>query len=369
MITRHTKIKLRQLGTILIAWVICGVFITIYDHILIQTQVSAGPSEIYSFTEMLLRNTIAGFVGAMIGGSFMVFYVNVKYPDKPYWYTIVSVVAFLILIVSLVTLIIALILIPMRTGYSIFNPVSRQAFMAFISDGYPLKSFLVWLMIVTVTQLAVQINSKFGYGAFWNILRGKYQTPVTENRIFMFLDINQSTSIAEKLGNELYHSLLKDFYRDITNPILDCAGNIYQYVGDEVVISWKMNEASGDNSVTCFFKLKNLIDTRKEVYLAKYGVVPTFKAGLHCGQVVVGEVGIVKRDITYSGDVLNTTSRIQALCKEYEVDFISSSLVVEQLTNHKLFQLNDLGLLKLRGKTSEVSLVSISMNSGRYSEV
>jgi adenylate cyclase len=51
-----------------------------------------------------------------------------------------------------------------------------------------------------------------------------------------------SRIIAEQLGDEKYHTLLKDFFADITIPIVENGGNIYQYVGDEVVIAWDIEE-------------------------------------------------------------------------------------------------------------------------------
>ncbi|WP_044220009.1 hypothetical protein [Chitinophaga pinensis] len=54
----------------------------------------------------------------------------------------------------------------------------------------------------------------------------------------MFLDLNSSTTIAETLGDKRYHAFLKDIFTDITNPILDKKGEIYQYVSDEVIVAW-----------------------------------------------------------------------------------------------------------------------------------
>jgi adenylate cyclase len=118
----------------------------------------------------------------------------------------------------------------------------------------------------------------------------------------MFLDINSSTTIAERLGNTKYHDLLKEFFADVTSPIIENKGEIYQYVGDEIVVTW----ASGDqvqywNCIKCFFEIKLHIERHREKYLSNYGLVPSFKAGIHYGKVTVGEIGIIKRDITCSG--------------------------------------------------------------------
>jgi adenylate cyclase len=303
----------------------------------------------------------AGLIGGLLGGSVLIFYVNVKYQDKPYAYTILSVVLFLIFVVAIVTAVMGLILVPLRTGRPLSDPFTQRALKNFLTDVYPLKSALIWLIIVAFTQLLFQVNSKFGYGAFWNIMRGKYQTPKAEKRIFMFLDLNNSTSMAERLGDVTYHALLKEFYADITNAILDSKGSIYQYVGDEVVISWKYEEGKESaNCINCFFAIKSFIHERKQKYMERYGILPTFKAGLHCGNVVAGEVGIVKRDITYSGDVLNTTARIQNMCREFQVELIASNQLIEEVKMIDEFLLQSLGSIRLRGKENELLLTSIS---------
>ncbi len=105
--------------------------------------------------------------------------------------------------------------------------------------------------------------------------------------------------------------------------------------------------------------MKMHIERKKEKYLQQYGLIPSFKAGIHCGKVVVGEVGIIKRDITYSGDVLNTTSRIQSMCKEFNVEVIASTDLLTELEMINNFRIETLGAIKLRGKQKEVWLNTI----------
>jgi adenylate cyclase len=360
---RSTRIKLKQWGTIICAWLLIGLFITVYDYLVLNTQYSLGPSEEYSFLFSLAMNLGSALTGALIGGSYLVFYVNVKYQDKPYWYTIVSVSVSYLLIIGFIILLLGFVTVPIRTGKSFFHPESQEAFNRLLSDASRIKNVISWFIVVALTQLFLQMNSKFGYGVFWNILRGKYNTPKEEKRIFMSLDLNSSTEIAEKLGNERYHELLKDFFNDITNPIIDNKGEVYQYVGDEVVIAWKFDDGIADSQcIRCFFEMKSKIEMNRESYMLKYGLVPSFKAGIHWGNVVVGEVGIIKRDITYSGDVMNTTSRIRNKCKEFEVDVIASADLLGMLTIGNYFT-RHLGEIKLRGKEKKVLLVTLSQKS------
>jgi adenylate cyclase len=171
--------------------------------------------------------------------------------------------------------------------------------------------------------------------------------------------------MAEQLGDETYHALLQDFFADLTTPILDNRGHIYQYVGDEVVVAWDYTDGrEGAHCIRCFFDIKRSIEKNSAKYQTRYGLLPSFKAGLHCGRVIAGEVGIIKRDITYSGDVLNTTSRILTKCKELHEELIASSDLLEQLAPVTLYMSRPLGAIKLKGKEKEVYLNALATMEG-----
>ena len=329
---------------------IIGLLIAIYDYLILLTSNSVDSSQELSFLVSAGINVGAALTGALLGGSFLVFFVNVRYQDKPYGYTIIAVSISFILIIALIAVILGIILAPSFTKEAILDTMLRMA-------PRTLKSIIIWSLVVAITQLLLQVNSKFGQGAFWNIIRGKYNTPKEEKRIFMFLDLNSSTAIAEQLGDETYHAFLKDFFADITDPILENEGEIYQYVGDEVVVAWNYEEGKRDfHCLKCFFDMKLHIQKRKEKYLDRYGLIPSFKAGIHCGKVIAGEVGIIKRDITYSGNVLNTTSRILNKCGELNEEIIASADLLSEIPLIKDYISRPLGAIKLKGKRKEVLL-------------
>jgi adenylate cyclase len=337
---RRTAFKFRQLWQLTAAWMIVGLFIAVYDHFVLFTPDSAGTISGYSIWRSILINMGSAFTGAMIGGSFLIFYVNVKFRDKSYGYTILAVMLSFIAIILLINFILRF----------IYNADNIRL----------IKSCMIWGVVVAITQMFLQVNSKFGQGVFWNIIRGKYNTPQEERRIFMFLDLNSSTAIAEKLGDKKYHAFLKDYFSDITNPILDNKGEIYQYAGDEVIIAWKHENGIQDSQcIQCFFDIKNYLKQLEAKYMRLYGALPEFKAGIHCGKVVAGEIGIIKRDITYSGDVLNTTSRIQSMCKQFNEEVIASAELMEELHLPAHYAMQQLGAIKLRGKEKEMLLVAL----------
>ena len=71
-----------------------------------------------------------------------------------------------------------------------------------------------WLIIFMVTQLLIEINEKYSPGVFVDILLGRYITPRIEKRIIMFLDLKDSTPLAEQLGHQQYFLFIRDFKRE-----------------------------------------------------------------------------------------------------------------------------------------------------------
>jgi adenylate cyclase len=263
-------------------------------------------------------------------------------------------------VIIIIAVLLGFIFIPLQTGKPLSDEETKKALIKYLTNPIHVKNIIVWSAIVALTQIMLQFNTRFGEGSLWNMISGKYQTPKEEQRIFMFVDLNSSTAIAEKLGDEKYHELLKEFFADITNPILDNKGEIYQYVGDEVVIAWKYRDGILNyHCIECFFDMKKQIYRLRDKYERKYDLVPGFKAGIHCGRVVAGEIGIIKRDITFSGDVLNTTSRIQGKCKEFNAEIIASDDLINVLPLAGKYTTQFLGSIKLRGKENDVGLITI----------
>ncbi len=231
----------------------------------------------------------------------------------------------------------------------------------YLFSSHALLSSLTFGAFVSLSLFILYAREKFGSKVMSRLLTGKYFYPVEENRVFMFLDIKSATSIAEKLGPLKYHQFLNDFYREITYPILYKKGEIYQYVGDEVTISWSFKNAFKNlNCIECFFEIQNTIQNHSQLFSEKYGVVPEFKAGLHYGKTVAGEIGIIKREIVYSGDTLNTTARIQELCNPFGEKLLISKEMLENLQFKNHYEIKELGEKELRGRKAKISLYGVN---------
>lgn len=123
----------------------------------------------------------------------------------------------------------------------------------------------------------------------------------------------------------------------------------------------KNNGTLNANCLQCFFDIQQQLLDNASYYKENYdGIVPKFKAGLHFGFVMVGEIGIVKKDIAYSGDVLNTAARIQSKCNELGVNIlISKNLIVKLGPLPNTFKPKEIGKIDLRGKQQSLMLYTI----------
>ncbi|HPH84698.1 MAG TPA: adenylate/guanylate cyclase domain-containing protein [Ferruginibacter sp.] len=233
-----------------------------------------------------------------------------------------------------------------------------------LSDGTWRYMFYLLLLYTFFMNLVIsyinQVNKKFGPGVLLPLLLGKYRNPKEEERIFMFMDLTSSTMIAEKLGHFKYSSFIRDCFADINLVIPRYNGQIYQYVGDEIVLSWpvekKITTLSG---VDFFYACENRFQQREQYYLENYGMLPRFKAGLHMGKITVIEIGEIKKDLAYHGDTLNTAARIQGICNQYQKNLLVSKLVLDHHEAEHKYITESLGSVLLKGKERVVELVSI----------
>lgn len=221
--------------------------------------------------------------------------------------------------------------------------------------------FIVYnfVMILIITFIN-QVNKKYGPGILIPLLLGKYRNPKEEERIFMFMDLKSSTTIAETLGHLKYSSFIRDSFMDINLMLNKFNAEIYQYVGDEIVIMWSLK--NGLKEHTClrfFFSCGEQFKKRSSHYLENYNTIPHFKAGLHMGKITIVEIGEIKRDLAYHGDTINTTARIQSICNEHNKSLLISKILFDNINTDDNYKTESLGLIHLKGKQNAVEIISV----------
>ncbi len=256
-------------------------------------------------------------------------------------------------VIYVVTIVLALIM-GLAEGRKI-----RELWAYLLSPGQ-LILVVYTLAIYTWLVFLLQVNSLLGDGILWKFIVGKYHKPREEERIFMFLDMKSSTTVAEHLGHVRFYTLMNDLFHEISQPVLQTKAEIYQYVGDEIVLTWEMKDGlENSNCLKMFFLFREILLQKGDYYWRDFGIRPQFKAGVHLGKVVTAQIGDLKREIIYNGDVLNTTSRIQHECNTYQRDCLVSGSLKQHLQQENVFKWEKVDTVVLRGKGTEMELFSV----------
>lgn len=250
-------------------------------------------------------------------------------------------------------------------SYAIFEGNKFTEFSPIQPSGErpPYIDILFSLLVSFLFVFLFQINELMGGRVLISFFTGKYHKPIEEERIFMFLDLKSSTAIAERIGHINFHKFINDFLFAISEAIISNRGEIYKYVGDEVIITWKMKEGLKDlHCIRLFFEALDRVRQNRNLFEKKYGAVPEFKAGMHCGKVVAGEMGDTKKEIAFLGDVINTTARIEKECNPHQRALLISGDLLQKISLEKEYKYEKIGDINLRGKMEKIELYAIARN-------
>jgi adenylate cyclase len=232
-----------------------------------------------------------------------------------------------------------------------------------------------WVGLIDAAVISVLMNLVFGIAniigprALLNFITGRYHSPVEENRFVLFVDIAGSTGLAERLGGIAIHRLLDRTFRLLTLAVVDYRGEVLNYVGDEVIVTWSERGGAIDcRPLRCFVAMRDALLRASSQLEREFGAAPRIRGSLHFGPVIVGEIGDVKRAIVFNGDVMNTAARLEALSREVEGGFIASRTAMERFGSALPVPVCDLGRLAIRGRVDGIDVVGLDRSAAREAE-
>jgi len=221
-----------------------------------------------------------------------------------------------------------------------------------------------FIFVILLTTLILQVNRKFGYGVMFLMLTGKYHKPRIEQRIFMFLDMKDSTGNAERLGHYNYSRLIQSCIHDLADIIVRYKARVYQYVGDEVVLTWPTSRGLKDlNCINLYYAFVQRLRDRRDYYEKNFNIIPEFKAGMAEGTITVTEVGDIKREIAYHGEVLHIAARLEKMCNKLNKSLLITQSIESNFPEENGFDKEFMGEFQLRGKEQKEKVFGVSMIS------
>ncbi|MEO8733295.1 MAG: adenylate/guanylate cyclase domain-containing protein [Flavobacteriales bacterium] len=330
--------RLRRTLRVTLAWVALAAFTTVHE-----TGMLAAHGLAADLGDTLLRHVLKAVAGGVVIGGSYIFFLHDRLRNVRLLPAYGIVVAFI------------------AAGITVFAGTQGFGPGSLMDAGV---HFLDLALLMGGTMVMLRINDQYGGGNALHLL-GRFIKPRQQLRIFMFLDMRSSTSVAERIGDTRYFRLLNDLFNDITDPVVYSEGEIYQYVGDEISVSWGLERGvRNDRCIRCFFAIRAKLHQRSAHYQKHYGIEPVFKAGFHVGRVTTGEVGVLKRQTIFSGDVVNTAAHIQASCNALGVDNLMSKDLYDVLSlRPDRFMVRPMGSIPLKGKRTALELFTISLSN------
>lgn len=222
-------------------------------------------------------------------------------------------------------------------------------------------TILISIGFATLVTLMDTIRQFSGKSVIRNVLLGRYYQAKQEDLVFLFIDLKSSTPLAEKLGSEKFFKLLNEFHSTVEDCARYWGGTIYKYLGDGQIVIWPSDQA--DQSFQMILSLSEELQGLQSRVVDEHQHLMTFTAGLHRGATLVGEIGNERREIGYWGDTVNTTQRIQSVCKEHDAEILTSEEFFKALSPsmQKLAPCEKILGINLRGKSTLINLYKIGM--------
>jgi class 3 adenylate cyclase len=237
----------------------------------------------------------------------------------------------------------------------------RRIELSWLIDDFP-RIVGVSFVLSIVVGIVYELTRLIGIRVLINAFLGRYRRPRREERVMLFLDLAGSTTLGEQMGELRMQDLLTHFFYDIDAAITAHGGEVHAYVGDEVIVTWRVTGRRPlRRCLDCFFAIQDRISERADWYRSEFGMVPDFRAGLHAGPVVISECGDSHRQVAYFGDTMNVTARLRALCKEFRCPLLVSGDFLCLLDPGKdLFldglSLRSMGPTQLRGRAAMIEV-------------
>ena len=350
------RYRIRRIILISLAW-------TLIDLFLYFRNVSNGddidyPYHEYRFTALLLRSSII-LLTSFLMSWLLLRQVKIMVGNRSLLINWLIKVFLLLLVAIAASIGIFFLHFLIIKGVSLGETIN-QFINYFQYTNLLTDTLLFWLVMLLSAQIIVEIDQKYSPGVFWEIITGKYLKPRNEKRIIMFLDLKDSTPIAEQLGHEKYFLFIKDFIHYVSIAVLDNRGMIYQYVGDEVVVTWPYKRSNILKSIQAVIEARKALQRKSDYFRREYSVIPDFRVGLHAGDVTIGEIGIIKKDIAISGEPMNIAARIRSACNELNQKFVVSKEFFDTGIL-ETWQGESLGEVDLKGVDESIELYALKI--------
>jgi class 3 adenylate cyclase len=147
----------------------------------------------------------------------------------------------------------------------------------------------------------------------------------------LFVDVVESTRLAERLDPETMHEVMDRGLRLMAEAVHRYEGTVNQFLGDGLMALFGAPLALEDHAlraVQAALAIRETVSGLSEQLKAQHGVEITLRIGLNSGPVVVGKIGDdLRMDYTAVGDTTHLAARMQGRAEP-------GTILVTEATHH-----------------------------------
>ena len=177
----------------------------------------------------------------------------------------------------------------------------------------------------------------------------------------LFADIRSFTTLSENMAPDRVAAMLSELRQLQMKAVFNNNGMVDKFIGDAIMAVFGAPRSSGSfggdvaNAVRAGLEMHASLAIFNSARLALGEAEIRIGVGIHAGEAFAGNLGGEGQlEYTVIGDVVNTASRIEHLCKKAKADFLISETVATEIAES--FKHEKIGLVRIRGREKPMGI-------------
>jgi adenylate cyclase len=176
----------------------------------------------------------------------------------------------------------------------------------------------------------------------------------------LFVDMKDSTTIAETMAPERLSIFLSSFRRRVMRTAVEHGGVIDKFIGDGALLLFGIPEPGSQDAANALNAARQLVGLVTRWNIKRNHSPPVrIGIGIHYGEAFCGVIGEEARlEFTALGDAVNVAARLEQATKRYGETILASEAAVDAAGERALWR--ELGREPLSGRVEPLGIYTLT---------
>jgi adenylate cyclase len=176
----------------------------------------------------------------------------------------------------------------------------------------------------------------------------------------VFVDLNDSTGLAERIGAKRFSEILSRYYQQMTDVVFERGGLLNKYLGDGIMAIFGVTSQQPDPENQAVLACLDMLQRMESIRMVENENVE-MGIGINSGTTMAGYVGTDERvEFTVLGDAVNVSSRLQALARPNRILIgpTTQERIAESAEGNG-YRLQPIGSVEVKGRLQAVEAYEV----------